>query len=197
MWEGSRFTPSESNFLQERFGEYQFILFVGRLEDVKDIPFLLSVFSNFQDRDDVKLVIVGRGNREKEYKDLAEELCPKNKVIFMGEVDPESIPECMNSSVAYVLCSKHEASPTVVKEALACGVPVVTADVGDAKDFIIEGKNGYLLPKEEEKFKEAINDLIENPLSREDVLKVSLDKLKLVSPENIAREYLNIYHEVI
>ncbi|MFN8060898.1 MAG: glycosyltransferase [Vicinamibacterales bacterium] len=51
------------------------------------------------------------------------------------------VPQWLNASDALLLTSRHEGSPTVVKEALACNVAVVSVDVGDVAERIqgIEG----------------------------------------------------------
>ena len=51
------------------------------------------------------------------------------------------VPVWLNASDALLLTSMHEGSPTVVKEALACGLPVVSVDVGDVAERI-EGIEG-------------------------------------------------------
>ncbi len=49
-------------------------------------------------------------------------------------------------SDALILASLHEASPLVVVEALANGIPVIATPVGSIPETIIPGKNGYLFP---------------------------------------------------
>ena len=60
---------------------------------------------------------------------------------YMTGVPNSAVPVWLNASHALLLTSLHEGSPTVVKEALACGLPVVSVDVGDVAERI-EGIEG-------------------------------------------------------
>jgi glycosyltransferase involved in cell wall biosynthesis len=53
------------------------------------------------------------------------------ELIAMTDISHENVPLYMNASDVLVLTSTHEGSPTVVKEALACNLPVVSVNVGD------------------------------------------------------------------
>lgn len=55
--------------------------------------------------------------------------------LMHGVPYPE-VPVWMNASDVLIVTSLHEGSPTVVKEALACRVPVVSVDVGDVAERI-------------------------------------------------------------
>lgn len=54
--------------------------------------------------------------------------------ILDGDVPPELIPVIMNAADCLLLTSDWEGSPNVVKEAIACNLPVVTVDVGDVRE---------------------------------------------------------------
>lgn len=51
------------------------------------------------------------------------------------------VPVWLNASDAVLVTSRHEGSPNIIKEALACDVPVVSVDVGDARERLagVEG----------------------------------------------------------
>lgn len=51
-------------------------------------------------------------------------------------VPHEEVPLWLNASDVVLLTSSHEGSPNVIKEALACNVPVVSVDVGDVRERI-------------------------------------------------------------
>jgi glycosyltransferase involved in cell wall biosynthesis len=60
---------------------------------------------------------------------------------YLTGVPNAEVPVWLNASDALLLTSMHEGSPTVVKEALACGLPVVSVDVGDVAERV-EGIEG-------------------------------------------------------
>jgi glycosyltransferase involved in cell wall biosynthesis len=55
---------------------------------------------------------------------------------YLRNVPNAEVPLWMNASDVLILTSAHEGSPTVVKEALACNVPVVSVNVGDVGERI-------------------------------------------------------------
>jgi len=59
-------------------------------------------------------------------------------------VSNDDVPVWLNASDVVLLTSQHEGSPTVIKEALACNVPIVSVDVGDVRERI-EGIEGCYL----------------------------------------------------
>ena len=66
---------------------------------------------------------------------IARETVPALRFVTMrGGYSPEEVCRLMNAADCLLLTSEWEGSPTVVQEALACGLPVVSVDVGDVPE---------------------------------------------------------------
>ena len=66
------------------------------------------------------------------------------QLMVVNGIYNDQIPVYMNSGDVLILTSTHEGSPTVVKEAIACNLPVVSFNVGDVEDWIKDLDGCYL-----------------------------------------------------
>jgi glycosyltransferase involved in cell wall biosynthesis len=138
------------------------IVYVGRLEKEKNLEFLLRAFKEINScQTEYKLLLVGDGRDRKQLEKKAKDMGLTN-VIFTGAMNQEKIPEMLNCADVFVLCSLFESGPLVVQEAIACGVPVVTTNVGRVKEFVKDEKVGRIVEYDEFKFSKAIEITIDS-----------------------------------
>ena len=123
-------------------GKIQFnILYVGRLEKVKNVETLLKAFAKIQNKA-VHLNIIGEG-REREYlQRLAKELNINEKVSFKG-FQKEPAPFIAQSDL-FVLPSYSEGFGIAAVEAMFQKVPVLCSNVGGIPEFVKNNENGWL-----------------------------------------------------
>lgn len=119
--------------------------FVARFNELKDHDNLLHSLQLVKKNEiDFKCILVGTNmiNTNRELINMIKKYDLFEHIILLGE--RSDIPDIMNLLDIHVLSSCSEAFPNVLCEAMACGTPCVTTDVGDAS-FII-GDTGYIVP---------------------------------------------------
>ncbi|MBI5893793.1 MAG: glycosyltransferase [Deltaproteobacteria bacterium] len=120
----------------------------GRLEPVKGCEYFLRACHLIKkDLPDVKFLIVGDGPLRKEMEELALSLDLKNEVIFLGFRN--DMPEIMNSIDVLVHTPLNEGLGRVLLEAMACGKPIVAANVGGIPEIVKHDINGILVPSKD------------------------------------------------
>jgi UDP-glucose:(heptosyl)LPS alpha-1,3-glucosyltransferase len=125
------------------------ILFVGMNFEVKGLDLLLSALAILKSEyhnDQVKVLVVGKGNHKK-YKELARQFGIGKQLIFIGvRNDMERI---FQAGDILVMLSKFDTFGMVVTEAMAASLPVIISDKVGAKDLILQGKNGFVVNRED------------------------------------------------
>lgn len=110
---------------------------VGRYDPPKDHENLLSALYELQNSGvEFKCLLVGRGmtGGNEELVARINDLELTAKVILAGQ--RSDIPGVMNALDLHVLSSSSEGFPNVLAEAMACGTPTISTDVGDAGEII-------------------------------------------------------------
>jgi phenylacetate-CoA ligase len=94
----------------------------------------------------VHLVIVGDGPEAAALKQRAANLDLGDTVTFIGYLPQRDTPPAYRAADVFALSSDFDNSPNVVLEAMACGLPIVTTDVGGVREFVADGAGGTVVP---------------------------------------------------
>jgi len=140
--------PSPESFLNQYHIplEGQVVLYVGRVDWKKGLEVALASFRLVvEEVPDAVLVVVGR---DCGYSSFLRELCCRlglgGRVFLVGEVGEEGLCSAYAAADVLLLTSVYEGLPTVVLEALACGVPVVASRGGGTAYVLNSGDVGFL-----------------------------------------------------
>jgi glycosyltransferase involved in cell wall biosynthesis len=146
----ARFTPDDAARARLRaewgvVGNEIMLGMVARWDPQKDHENLLKALANLMAAGvNFRCILVGTGMHESNtaLAGLLHSLVLQDRVILAGPRD--DIPAVMNALDLHVLSSAGEAFPNALAEAMACGTPCVTTDVGDAA--LIVGETGWVVP---------------------------------------------------
>ena len=143
------FRPGDRTNARRHLGlapEGALVLFVGRLAAGKGLHGLLKAFRDLRaEKPNALLAVVGDGPLRTELQRLAATLGVDDATIFAGDRPYAEIPLWMQAADVLALPSESEGFPNVVREALACGRPVVVTPVGDVPR-VVTPSNGRLVP---------------------------------------------------
>jgi glycosyltransferase involved in cell wall biosynthesis len=134
-------------------------VFVGRLEHNKGIGYLCEAFTGLTG---AHLTIVGSGP-------LGDELRAKYagpSIEFAGRLDDAELFARYHASDCFVFASLYEGMPTVILEAMACGLPVIATDIG-AVTTMVDGDTGFVVaPASSGQLADAIRAFIALPVEK-------------------------------
>jgi glycosyltransferase involved in cell wall biosynthesis len=153
---------------------------------------------NFRANEKIVVFIANPSRVEKNFK-LAEDaialLKSQNiKLIPVFNVPNTEIPLYLNAADALILTSLYEGSVNVVKEAMACNIPVISTDVGDVKENLNGVINCFISESIPQQFAEHIAKAVNNAVrsnGREKIFKLGLDS------ESVAKKLIHLYEKEI
>ena len=138
----SRFTPTHSKAVPKRKLQIPHdslvVGFCGRIAREKDLPTLVEAFAKARKKfDNAVLLIVGEG--------LENEIPASKNIIRAGRQD--YVVPYLQAMDVFVLPSLTETSSLATMEAMSCGLPVVVTPVGNLREYIEDGVNGFFFPR--------------------------------------------------
>lgn len=136
------------------------VLSIGRLVEEKDPLNLLEGFRLVSERmPEARFEIVGNGPLRPELEARIDRCSLRSRVSLLpGSPD---VRQYMNRAGLFVLASAREASPNVIIEAMAMGLPIVATRVGGIPELVEDGRTGVLVePRDPRALSEAVTAVL-------------------------------------
>ncbi|MDR7420625.1 MAG: glycosyltransferase [Armatimonadota bacterium] len=148
-------------------GNGRVVLFVGRLVEGKGLDTLLEAFARLRAIEGgARLVLVGDGALAPVLRRRVRNLGLGDAVRFAGERPYAEIPTWMQAADVLVLPSESEGFPNVIREALACGLPVVATPVGEIPRILTEAVGRLVPVGDAAALATALRDVLRKPIDR-------------------------------
>lgn len=198
---GESFQPMNKEEIDDINKKYQlpheFILSVGGLHPIKNIPRLLQAY-NLALKDGLKhkLVIVGNPmDRSHEIFRTLKVLGIEEKVIFTGPVSEKDLVALYNAADLFVYPCLYAGFGLPPLEAMACGTPVITSNNSSLPEVV--GDAGlFINPYNTKELAQSINSLLGEEKTRKKLIKKGLKRSELFKWSDTAIKTLEVYEEV-
>lgn len=184
---GETFPPKSDSFV---FGV------VGRLVPVKGHQFFFTAFKQLVENGyDVRLLVLGDGALEEEFRVSIHEMGLAEHVFLLGFV--ENPLDYVVGFDAFVMPSLNEGIPLAILEAMALGVPVIASRVGGIPEVVDDKRTGLLVePKSVDGLYRACLQLLTNPELRQDLARQAGEHVQSeFSASKTVQETLLLYTE--
>lgn len=164
------------------------LLYVGRLIPLKQIDKVIVTLPKIitKTKKKVKFKIVGSGVQESELRSLVKKMDLNEAVIFVGDVNYETIEQEYQKADIYIQLSKIEGMSNTIMEALACGLPVITTDISGID--VLKNNNALKIINNLEKLPDLVLELAEK--------KITFPKIEEFSFNNIAKRYQELIDRI-
>lgn len=180
------------------------LLCLSRLVERKGIADVINALTLLPD---TELVIAGGPElsqldadpEAQRLKQLAKDLGVGDRVTFRGRIERQNVPALMRSADAVVCYPWYEPFGIVPLEAMACGVPVVVAQVGGLVDSVVNGVTGiHVPPRDPLALAEALRELLENEKRRIELALAGTRRAnRRYGWARIASDTLAVYNDLI
>lgn len=204
----NRFRPTENKTTGEqgrhpithsRASETFRLVITRNLEPIYGIDNAIRALAKVQAADvSVRLLIAGSGPAKDDLVQLAMDLGVAEQIEFVGRLDRDGIVALYGGADAMLNPTHVDNMPNSVLEALACGLPVISTDVGGVPYILTHEKTGLLVPPADpEALASAILRLGDDETLRQRLRDNGLDQVQQYTWERVRDLWLNTYRDVV
>jgi glycosyltransferase involved in cell wall biosynthesis len=166
---------------------------VSNMVPLKNVEGIIHAFYQFllQTKSNAQLILIG--NRNKTYHQIAEDVQLLNRsVFFRGEISYQAVAKEMQHSHVFVLNSNIENSPCVIGEALCCGLPVITSNVGGIPELVNQENSLLVEPGKTHSLTAAMVEIY-NRYPQYNSSKIANSAKNMFSFSSVARQIHSLY----
>jgi glycosyltransferase involved in cell wall biosynthesis len=190
----------EKRLVKDRYGlDEDYFLYLGTLEPRKNIVRLINAYARLcrMRRDVPLLCIAGRkGWQFDEIFAAANDLEIASRVVFTDYISQKDAPALIASALAFVFPSVYEGFGLPPLEAMACGTPVIAADIPSLREVVADA--GVLVdPYDSDRLTRAMENIIDDAALRVHLRHRGIARAATFTWERTAHELLFVYEKLL
>lgn len=178
------------------------LLYVGKIEERRNVYFLIDVFRKLHRNDkEIKLILIGNGERnyKKKFLESINKEVQEGSIIFIEKATQRELVTYYQKASAFLFTSNYEIFGMVLLEAMYFGLPVISSVNGGSTTLIRNGYNGYVLSKfDRDEWCKCIEGLMHNRTLFGDISKNAQNTIKqCYTWDALADKFLQAYQLAI
>lgn len=191
-----RFRPKNAEMLNASSTPH--IVVTRNLEPIYGIPTAIKAISILQKTwPNVRLSIAGSGPQRRELEELVEQLNLGEVVIFTGKLNPDEVAALYQQADVMLNPTTVDNMPNSVLESLACGVPVVTTNVGGVPYIVENEKNALMVNAgDAEAMAKQVSRLLKDPALTRDLVSAGLEEVAQFKWSVVKNKWLSLYRRL-
>ncbi len=161
--------------------EAKVLITVGGLTERKGFHRVIELLpALLQQFPELHYLVVGGASAEGDWggrlRQQVEALGLGERVHFLGTMPPEALREPLSAADVFVLSTRNEGWANVLLEAMACGLPVVTTDVGGNAEVVPRPELGTVVPFDDAPaLQQALSDALARQWDRDAIIAYARD----------------------
>ena len=199
FWELPKNDSGDLATVKDKFGiKKDFLLFVGTIEERKNVMTLLRALKILRNHRDLQLVLVGRpGYGFSKLSKYLNENYLKGEVILTGYVTEKEKIALYDSATVFVYSSLYEGFGLPLVEAMVRKVPIVASNIPSTEEVASEAALYYDNAFDHNALAERVLELLENDLLQQDLVEKGLKRVQEFSWKKMGRTHLKAYQNLL
>lgn len=172
------------------------VVHVSNFREVKRVPEVVSVFDRILKNDiKAKLLLVGDGPDRQRAERRCRELKICDQVRFLGK--QEQVEEVLSIADLFLIPSGSETFGLAALEAMSCGVPVISSNIGGLPEVNIHGETGYLCDLDDvDCMAKYAVEILQDETHHNELSKKARQRAELFEMSKVVTQYEDYYKEV-
>jgi len=192
--------PADDHQMRSELGldpDCKLVGMIGRLDEQKNpLDFIRAAALVAKSYSEAQFLVVGDGSLRPECERLIKELHLKEKVFLLGYRN--DVAKILSILTITAMSSLWEGLPLAFLEAMSAGKPIVANDVDGAREVVIDGETGFLVPPHQpSKMAERILYLLNNETLYNRMRYVAQERSRYFSTQRMVGQIEALYKELV
>jgi len=191
-----RFHPCPTGVIKEKYKLKDYLLCVGEVRPYKNIENVLKALALYPDGP--QLAISGKifGEVKTKLKKLASSLKIENRVVWLGYVPDELLPNLYSEAMAFIFPSLYEGFGLPIIEAMACGCPTLCSNLSSLQEIGSDGVY-FFNPTDISEMAESVRKVCEDFEFRHTLVKRGPDHAKKFNWDYSFKSHMDLFETIL